>query len=214
MRLRPTGNKGPVAVSLESFARYHATESWTWERMALTRARVIAGPADLCHQVEDMIHAALTKLGDDATLVKNAREMREKLAAQFPGRNAWDLKFAAGGLVDIEFIAQAMQLRAAVDAPQILDANTIGALVRLAHAGVLDAPVVEELVAAARLQQALTQVLRIAVDGVLEPDKATPGLKLLLARAGGVQDFASLEAQLGETQSRVRKIFDEILAGT
>ncbi len=211
MRLRPTGNKGPVAVSLESFTRYHATESWTWERMALTRARIIAGPIGLAHQVEDTIHAALTKRGDDRALVRNAREMREKLAAQFPGRNAWDLKFAPGGLVDIEFIAQALQLRAAVDAPQCLDTNTISALVRLAQADVLDNTAAGELVAAARLQHALTQVLRIAVEGALDPEKATPGLKLLLARAGGTSDFPALETQLAATQSRVRQIFDEIL---
>jgi len=203
MRLRPTGNKGPVAVSLESFSRYHATESWTWERMALTRARVIAGPAALA--------ATLTKLGDDTKLVKDAREMREKLAAQFPGRNAWDLKFAPGGLVDIEFIAQALQLRAAVDAPEILDTNTIAALERLSLARVLDVLYAEDLIAAAKLQHALTQVLRIAVDGVLEPEKATPGLKALLARAGDTTDFAGLETQLAATQTRVRQIFDEIL---
>jgi glutamate-ammonia-ligase adenylyltransferase len=100
--------------------------------------------------------------------------MREKLAAQFPGRNAWDLKFAPGGLVDIEFVVQALQLRAGVDAPQCFDTNTVSALVRLATADLLDRAVAGELVAAARLQHALNQVLRIAVDGVLEPDKATP----------------------------------------
>ncbi|MGD0143783.1 MAG: bifunctional [glutamine synthetase] adenylyltransferase/[glutamine synthetase]-adenylyl-L-tyrosine phosphorylase [Rhizomicrobium sp.] len=209
MRLRPTGNKGPVAVSLESFSRYHATESWTWERMALTRARVVAGPPALAAPIDAAIRATLTKPGDG--IEKDARDMREKLAAQFPGRNAWDLKFAPGGLVDIEFIAQALQLRAAVDAPQILDTNTIAALERLAHAGVLGARHAEDLIAAAKLQHALTQVLRIAVDGVLEPEKATPGLKMLLARAGDTSDFAILEAQLADTQSRVRKIFDELL---
>jgi glutamate-ammonia-ligase adenylyltransferase len=211
MRLRPTGNKGPVAVSLESFSRYHATESWTWERMALTRARVVAGPAALATEIEDAIRATLTKLCDDAALVKDAREMREKLAAQFPGRNAWDLKFAAGGLVDIEFIVQALQLRVGADAPEILDTNTIAALERLARAGVLDTRHADDLIAAARLEQALTQVLRIAVEGPFEPEKATPGLKALLARAGSAAGFSELEAQLAATQARVRKIFDEIL---
>ena len=181
--------------------------------MALTRARVVAGPVDLSHQIEDLIHATLTKLGDYGKLVKDAREMREKLAAQFPGRSAWDLKFAAGGLVDIEFIAQALQLRAAVDAPGVLDTNTIAALVRLGNAGALDGALANELVAAARLQQALTQVLRIAVDGVLEPENATPGLKALLARAGEQTEFAALENRLAATQTRVRQIFDEILPG-
>ena len=114
MRLRPTGNKGPVAVSLESFARYHASESWTWERMALTRARVIASPGRLARQVEAEI--ARHARGDGrsrAKIIADARDMRSKLAAQFPASNRWDLKFAAGGLVDIEFIAQTLQLCAA-----------------------------------------------------------------------------------------------------
>jgi glutamate-ammonia-ligase adenylyltransferase len=95
----------------------------------------------------------------------------------------------------------------------VLDTNTITALVRLAQAGALDNELAAELVAAAKLQQALTQVLRIAVDAVLEPETATPGLKLLLARAGETPDFAALESQLAATQTRVRKIFDEILPG-
>jgi [glutamine synthetase] adenylyltransferase / [glutamine synthetase]-adenylyl-L-tyrosine phosphorylase len=213
MRLRPTGNKGPVAVSLESFARYHASESWTWERMALTRARAIAGGAELAEKVERAIRAALAKPVDRTKLLKDARDMREKLAAQFPGRNAWDLKFARGGLVDIEFVAQAIQLCEAARAPGLLDTNTIGALERLARGGVLEACHGDALVAAAKLEHSLTQVLRIAVDGTLETEKATPGLKVLLARAGSAPDFPTLEKNLAATQSGVRAIFEKILAG-
>jgi glutamate-ammonia-ligase adenylyltransferase len=198
MRLRPTGNKGPVAVSLESFRRYHETEAWTWERLALTRARAVAGDAALCAEVEGVIRAALIAKASDAKLVSDAREMREKLAAQFPGKNRWDLKYAPGGLVDIEFIAQTLQLRCG-----IFDINTIAALEKL---GGLD-----DVIAAARFQQALTQVLRIAVDGTLEPEHATPGLKALLARTGGVKDFTELEARLASHQAQARRAFDEVM---
>ncbi len=211
MRLRPTGNKGPVAVSIESFRRYHATESWTWERMALTRARVVAAPSKLKAEIEEVIRATLAKPGEGDRLVKDAREMREKLAAQFPGRNRWDLKFAPGGLVDIEFVAQALQLLHAARVPEVLDTNTIGALERLAKAGVLEPARAEALVAAAKKEQALTQVLRIALDGTLEPEKATPNLKALLARAGGAADFVALETVLAQSQAQVRRIFDELL---
>ncbi|MEJ0041030.1 MAG: hypothetical protein WDM81_01810 [Rhizomicrobium sp.] len=108
MRLRPTGNKGPVAVSLASFTRYHAEESWTWERMALTRARVVHAPSAFAAQVEATIRATLTAGSDSAKVKADARDMRDKLAAQFPGKNRWDLKFAPGGLVDIEFVAQTL----------------------------------------------------------------------------------------------------------
>ncbi|HEY0106423.1 MAG TPA: bifunctional [glutamine synthetase] adenylyltransferase/[glutamine synthetase]-adenylyl-L-tyrosine phosphorylase, partial [Rhizomicrobium sp.] len=211
MRLRPTGNKGPVAVSLDSFARYHAQESWTWERMALTRARIVQAPPGLKAKIEAVIRATLTARPDRAKIIADAREMRAKLAAQFPGKNRWDLKFAPGGLVDIEFVAQALQLLAAARHPEVLDTNTIAALRRLEAAGVLAPDRARRLVAAASLEHALTQVLRIALDGTLEPAEATPGLKALLARAGGFADFEILEAHLALLQDDVRAIFDAVL---
>ncbi len=209
MRLRPTGNKGPAAVSLQSFARYHAEESWTWERMALTRARVIAAPSGLAAHVEAVIRKTLTAPAERAKLIADARDMREKLAAQFPGKNRWDLKFAPGGLVDIEFIAQALQLCAA--SPQTLDTNTIAALQKLEAAGALSPAHAQALIAAASLEHALTQVLRIALDGTLEPDEATPGLKALLVHAAGAKDFAELEAHLAAAQANVREILTATL---
>ncbi|HEY1962424.1 MAG TPA: bifunctional [glutamine synthetase] adenylyltransferase/[glutamine synthetase]-adenylyl-L-tyrosine phosphorylase, partial [Rhizomicrobium sp.] len=89
MRLRPTGNKGPVAVSLESFARYHAQESWTWERLALTRARVISAPDDLRRSIEGVIRTTLAAPADPERLQKDVREMREMLAANYKPKSHW-----------------------------------------------------------------------------------------------------------------------------
>jgi len=211
MRLRPTGNKGPVAVSLASFMRYHAEESWTWERLALTRARVIVAPQDFAPRVEAAIRATLTTASDRAKIVTDARDMRAKLAAQFPGKNRWDLKFAPGGLVDIEFIAQTLQLCAAPNHPEVLDTNTIEALKKLEAAGILSAKRARSLTDAAPLQHALTQVLRIALDGTLDPDDATPGLKALLVRATASKNFRELEKRLAQTQTSVRAILDDVL---
>jgi glutamate-ammonia-ligase adenylyltransferase len=212
MRLRPTGNKGPVAVSLASFQRYHAAESWTWERMALTRARVVEAPAQLRTAVEGTILATLTSASDRQKIVADARDMREKLAQQFPGSNAWDLKFAPGGLVDIEFVAQTLQLCAAPSDRGVLDTNTIEALKKLEAAGALAAGDARSLIDAAALEHALTQVLRIAVDGTLEPREATPGLRALLVHAAGVADFAALETRLATAQKDVRAILKATLA--
>jgi glutamate-ammonia-ligase adenylyltransferase len=210
MRLRPTGNKGPVAVALQSFERYHAQESWTWERMALTRARVIASPPELRGRIEAAIRATLTAASDPAKVTADAQQMREKLAAQFPGRNRWDLKFAPGGLVDIEFVAQTLQLVSAARR-DVLDTNTVEALRKLAGAGVLAADDAAALIDAASLEHALTQVLRIALDETLEPGDATPGLKAMLVRAAEVVDFAALETRLAERQAAVRAVLRSIL---
>jgi len=201
MRLRPTGNKGPVAVSLESFRRYHESEAWTWERLALTRARAIAGSPELGREVEAAIRVALLAKSDDARLVTDARDMREKLAAQFPGKSRWDLKFAPGGLVDIEFIAQTLQLRRGV-----FDTNTTAALSKLGG--------FETLIEASSFQHALMQVLRIAVDGTLDPAQATPGLKSLLARTGGAQNFTELEARLAELQTKTHAVFEDVMGSS
>lgn len=213
MRLRPTGNKGPVAVSLESFTVYHASESWTWEHMALTRARLVAGPPELRERVEDAIRRRLTEPRAAEAIIADARDMREKMAATFPGANVWDLKHAPGGLVDIEFIAQSFQLVHAQSRPAVLDTNTIAALHKLKAAGFLSPQDGDALIASARLQHALTQVLRIALDETPKIEEATQGLKALLTRAVETGSFAQTQALLAKTQAQTRSIFNRLLAG-
>jgi len=212
MRLRPTGNKGPVAVSLESFAAYHASESWTWEHMALTRGRLVAGPEVLQARVAAEIRRRLTEPREAAVIIGDARDMREKMALTFPGANPWDLKYAPGGLVDIEFIVQAFQLVHAPQRPSVLDTNTIGALLMLKGAGFLDAADADVLLASARLQHALTQVLRIALDETPKIEEATPGLKTLLTRAAEAGSFADTQARLAELQAKTRAIFNRVMS--
>jgi glutamate-ammonia-ligase adenylyltransferase len=212
MRLRPTGNKGPVAVSLQSFTEYHARESWTWEHMALTRARLIAGPPPLQEKVAGEIRKRLTQLREASAIIADARQMRIRMAETFPGRNPWDLKYAPGGLVDIEFVAQTLQLVHAPGLPEILDTNTVAALEKLRNAGLLSLPDAEVLIAAADLQHALTQVLRIALDETPVIEDATPGLKALLTRAAGASSFAQAHARLIDLQGATRRIFNRLLA--
>jgi glutamate-ammonia-ligase adenylyltransferase len=212
MRLRPSGNKGPAAVSLKTFADYHARESWTWEHLALTRARLVAGPESLRARVEAEVVARLTTPREPARILADAREMRAKIAAQYPGHNRWDLKYVPGGLIDIEFLAQSLQLVHAPAHPEILDTNTVAALEKIAAAGLLGDTGARLLVEAAALQQALTQIVRIALDGMLEADQASAGLKTLLARAGGAADFTVLEQDLFARQEAVRGAFNRLMA--
>jgi glutamate-ammonia-ligase adenylyltransferase len=213
MRLRPTGNKGPVAVSLESFAHYHASESWTWEHMALTRARLVAGPKELRDKVAAEIRRRLTHPRPAGDILYDARQMRARMAETFPGKNPFDLKYAPGGLVDIEFIAQALQLVHAQDAPEILETNTVAALHKLNEAGFLKDEDTATLVASAQLQHALTQALRIAVDETPNIEEATAGLKALLARAAEMGSFAQTQARLAALQRDTRALFVKLLGG-
>jgi glutamate-ammonia-ligase adenylyltransferase len=211
MRLRPTGNKGPVAVSLKSFADYHATESWTWEHMALTRARLVAGPHVLRARVESEIRRRLTRSREAAAIISDAYNMRLRMAETFPGRHVWDLKYAPGGLVDIEFIVQTMQLVHGPARPDVLDTNTIAALEKLGVADFIAPADAGVLIEAARLQHALTQVLRIALDETPNVEDATPGLKALLTRAAEAASFAQAQMKLARLQTETREIFIRIM---
>ena len=207
MRLRPSGNKGPAAVSLESFAQYHERESWTWERMALTRARVICGSAQLKTRIESVIDRTVAAHSKERNVRGDARKMRDRLESQFPGRSHWDLKFTRGGLVDIEFIAQTLQL----GRDGLRRCQTLEAIEAAAGAGVLSQADALSLIDAASAQLALSQVLRIALEEPFQAEGATPGLKTLLTRTGAATSFEELEMRLSSLQSRVREIFEKIL---
>ena len=135
MRLRPSGKAGPIAVSASTFARYQRDEAWVWEQMALTRARVVAGPPALAHEIDCIIRSVLTRPRDADALVVEVADMRARMASELTSRSIWEVKHHRGGLVDIEFIAQYLQLLHAHAAPDVLSTNTREALVRLCGAG-------------------------------------------------------------------------------
>jgi len=211
MRLRPSGQKGPVATQLSSFIHYQANEAWTWEHMALTRARVISGPPALRAAVERAIRDVLVKPRDRAKTAADVRDMRARIEKEKGTRDAWELKQVRGGLVDLEFIAQFVQLVNAEAHPHVLSQNTVAALTRLGEAGLLPPAAAEALLPAARLLNNLTQVLRLCLDGPFEPAKAPDGLKALLARAGEAPDFRHLEADLTAREGEVAALFEQLI---
>ena len=212
MRLRPSGQKGPVATHLQGFIEYHERESWTWEHMALSRARVITGPPQLRAEVEHAIEAVLTQQRDKARTVQDVRDMRQLIFKEKGSEDLWELKQVRGGLIDLEFIAQHLQLVHAARYPKVLDTNTISALSKLRDAGLLSPAAADALIPAARLYQAVTQVLRLCLDGPFRPDAAPDGLKMLLARAGGEPDLDRLSSVLKDAQQGVAELFEELVA--
>jgi len=211
MRLRPSGRSGPVATSLASFENYQQNEAWTWEQLALTRARVVSASPAFAKRIESAIRTALCRPRDRALIAGDVTEMRQAIATEKGDADRWNLKYAAGGLVDIEFIAQFLQLVHAAETPDILDTATAGALDKAWQLGLLAAEDAEVLRHAARLYHSLTQVLRVCLPEDFDPAKARPELLGLLTRAADVPNFAALEAHLADTQERVRASFVRII---
>ena len=194
MRLRPSGRQGPVAVSISSFEKYQLGEAWVWEHMALTRARVLAGPPELRERIEAIASEALAGRIGATDVMDEARTMRARLieANAAERDNPWSLKHAAGGLMEIEFLAQTGALLHGLS-----DARRPAiALPTLAGTGWLSADAAQSLAAAARLLSALQHVERVALDAPLAPDAIGPELRQVLARAAEVEDFAQLSARL------------------
>jgi glutamate-ammonia-ligase adenylyltransferase len=212
MRLRPSGRSGPLATRLSGFEGYQENEAWTWEHMALTRGRVVAttSPA-FAGRVEAVIRKVLCRERDAATVAADVVEMRGAIAKEKGDADAWDLKYVAGGLVDIEFIAQYIELVHAAATPEILDTSTARTLEKAARLGVLAPEDAAVLRPAVRLFHDLTQVLRLCLPGAFDPKSVGAGILTLLARAADLPDFAALQAHVEETQRQVRECFVRIL---
>ncbi|UGV26138.1 bifunctional [glutamine synthetase] adenylyltransferase/[glutamine synthetase]-adenylyl-L-tyrosine phosphorylase [Rhodopseudomonas boonkerdii] len=213
MRLRPSGRSGPLASRIDSFSEYQQNEAWTWEHMALTRARVISASPAFRERVEAAIRDVLTRPREHGIIANDVAEMRQAIAEEKGEDDIWDLKYAAGGMVDIEFIAQYLQLVHAAEKPAILNVNTQQVLENAARLGVLQTEHFDVLRRAVRLFNDLTQILRLCVSEGFKPESAGADLLRLLARVSNEPDFSSLEARVREIQQDVRQVFRQIVGG-
>jgi glutamate-ammonia-ligase adenylyltransferase len=169
-RLRPSGNKGPLVSSRAAFSRYHAESSQLWERQALIKARAIAGDATLMAEVDAIIERFVyaRPLRDDE--IAEIHRLRMRMERELAGdeRRGFNIKTGRGGLVDIEFLTQMLQLKHGTDVPAVRRRATRHALAELAAAGVVapeDAAALEESYAFLRR---LTNRLRIERDQPVE----------------------------------------------
>jgi len=210
-RLRPSGNAGPLATSLGAFVAYQTKDAWTWEHMALTRARAIAGDPSLIAEVEATIGSVLSVPRDLTRIRRDVLDMRALLQAEKKADGPWDLKQAPGGLVDIEFVAQFLELVHGAEHPQIVNVETEAALAAAARLGLLPAAEARTLLQALSLYQRVTQILRLCVTGPFKAEEAPRGLLNLLARSGDLPDFPTLDAHLRTTQSEVRQAFERVI---
>jgi glutamate-ammonia-ligase adenylyltransferase len=210
MRLRPSGRKGPVATQLSAFAAYQESEAETWERMSLTRARVLTGAASLAVQVEAVIEEALRRSADPDP-AKDVREMRVLIAEEKGESDRWDLKLARGGLLDVEFVAQYLILRHHRDAPTVRGPETAQALTAAREGGVLEADDAQTLISAHRLFSAVSQLIRVSVEGKFDPQRISIGVKRRIAAATGAPDISALAADLDVWRAQARAVYEKTL---
>lgn len=210
MRLRPSGNKGPVAVSLPAFRRYHAESAWTWERMALTRARVIAGPASLRTATEAAICIALAEAGAPERIRADAAAMRARMQRDLPPTGPWDVKLRPGGQIDVEFITQTLQLIHGREMPALYHPTTRTALANLAAAGHMRAHDASLLIRADHTWRTVQGMLRVTL-GRTHPDVLPEASIGPLLRASDVPDLGALRTVLDQLAAQVRVAFRRII---
>ena len=204
-RLRPSGNKGPLATSFRGFCKYQREEAWTWEHMALTRARPVAGDAALCAAIRAEVDAILALPHDGANVAKDMKEMRALIEQEKPGKSIWDLKLAAGGVIDLEFIAQFARLTGLTDAaPGETSPHYI--LVGL-NKDKIEPQVKDELLQALKLYTELAQVIRLCASGNFDPQAAPAGFVERMCAAVDFPDVKTLAAHLKNTEQTVRGHF-------
>ncbi|EJF85733.1 bifunctional [glutamine synthetase] adenylyltransferase/[glutamine synthetase]-adenylyl-L-tyrosine phosphorylase [Candidatus Bartonella washoeensis] len=208
LRLRPLGNKGPVAVSFQFFRKYYRKEAWIWEHLALTRARGVAGDSDFLQKLENEVCAIIAFSRDKKSVVKAVRDMRTLIEKEKPPKNQWDLKTMLGGIMDLEFIAQFAVVTHVIEFQ--IGATTADILAHLPNS-FLNQSFVSDLCRAYSLYTNLSQITRLCLNDALNPHDMPLGLSDLLLTSAGEPDLPRIEKLIEETGQSVRSIFTQVM---
>ena len=215
-RLRPSGNSDPLVTSLDRFVSYQRTEADLWERQALLRARVVYGQPSLRSRIEQVVTECLYTRGlDDAGLLEIV-DLRARVERELAHENdvRFNIKTGRGGLVDIEFMVQALQLRYGRDCPEIRKRATLEAIRAAGAAGFLERSDAESLAADYRFLRRLEARMRLERDRPVEELEADPQrIRPLAKRMGFAGEHAGeqLVARYRAVRERVRGIYERYL---
>jgi glutamate-ammonia-ligase adenylyltransferase len=205
LRLRPSGNKGPVATRLSAFERYQAEEAWTWEHMAMTRGRIVAGNQRIAKRATLALDAVIAAPRDARKLSADISEMRAMIEQEKLPKGPFDFKLMPGGLIDLEFIAQGIVLSGKFTGPRSTSTETVLDAISDAR---LTASQGKLLVDAHRLFSSMTQILRLCLNTDLEGEELEETLLDIMRRAADMPDAKTLKAHVENTAGQVRDIFD------
>ncbi|MEJ6402272.1 glutamine-synthetase adenylyltransferase [Yoonia sp. 2307UL14-13] len=209
MRLRPSGRQGPVATSLDAFRTYQQDEAWTWEHLALTRARAIAGEMTIGEEIEAFREPLLAHKGQGATVLQDVADMRARIAEEKAPQGNWDAKIGPGRLQDTELFSQSVALRAgcaARDPAAQLDAG-------VAH-GWISAADADAVRRAGRLFWRVQAAARLLTGGPVDPDALGEGGRRFLLRETGFETMDALLAAMQEVAQAAQAVIAERLKGT
>ncbi|NEX47203.1 glutamine-synthetase adenylyltransferase [Pseudotabrizicola algicola] len=207
MRLRPSGRQGPVATGWQSFTSYQEAEAWTWEHLALTRARVLAGDAALAAEVEAFRRDLLARKGQGATVRADVAAMRGRLQAAKPAKGSWEAKNGPGRLMDVELCAQMIALvsgSAARGVERQVAAGTAAGVSPSDQTALLDAY---------RLLWRLQCGTRLLTEGPLEMESLGIGGRAFLLRETGEASAEALTARLEAVTGRAERVIAAMMGG-
>jgi glutamate-ammonia-ligase adenylyltransferase len=213
LRLRPDGGKGPVASQVDGFFNYQYKEADLWEHMALTRARPIAGDQALCARVSKELTKLLTMRRDPKEVFRQAREMRGTIADVKGSDNPWDLKLAAGGIVDLDFLAQAFILAYAYKYPKLVGLGTEDVFSEAARLKLLGQEDANALILAGQTFNNLQQWQRTILSGAFDPKAVPDTITAQFANLCGLPNAKALLAHLKELQKTTFETVDKISLG-
>ena len=198
-RLRPQGAQGPLAVTLEAFAKYQREAAWSWEHMALTRARVMVGSEGARDKLSAIIETVLTRAREPDKLREAVLKMRGEMAQHKPAKGQLDVKLLRGGLVDLEFAVHFLQLRDGI----ALQPDLSEAIDELVAAGYLPG---ETIAAHDLMARALVAGRLLAPDLSEEPPKSAASA---LANACQCETYPALLRSLSEARQCVAAIWKQ-----
>lgn len=206
MRLRPSGTQGPVATSIASFKDYQENQAWTWEHLALTRARPVAGVSDLMEEVEDFRKALIAKPSAEDKVRSDLLEMRTRIADAKAPDGQWEAKIGAGRLQDIELIAQAAVLLAGGATRDVAESLRSG--VSIGWFSQEDCKTLSESYA---LHRTLQMATRLLGEKALDPDTIGAGGAAFILRETGEESFDALLTSLDEIAKRAGETIENVL---
>ncbi|MCA8928971.1 MAG: bifunctional [glutamine synthetase] adenylyltransferase/[glutamine synthetase]-adenylyl-L-tyrosine phosphorylase [Alphaproteobacteria bacterium] len=214
LRLRPDGDKGPLSPSLEGFETYLRNDAWTWEHLALVRARAVCGSAALRGRFEAVRREVLARPRETADLAGQVDHMRNRMAATFKGQSPWDVKHRRGGLVDTGFLAQFLVLAHAAAVPDLLDPrDTAGIAAAAARAGIVPPDCAEALADAEAFWLGLQTLMRLTgADGAPERLER-PAVQAVIAQGLGLPDLARVEADANHHAEAVMRLYRSLIGG-
>lgn len=210
-RLRPSGKDGALAVSVAAFDKYFAELAWTFELMALTRARVLSGTTEMRDTVTRMIFNHLTRPRDIPRIAADVLDIRNRVDKEFGTKNPWNLKYVRGGLMDLDFLSQYFILCHAAIHPGIIHPSAGDVFRYMQERKLLEDAVAQTLIDAHTFLNSLFTLLRLCGGSELDEVTAVPGLKAMIAGSMKMPHFGEVRLKLHATLAEVQQQFKAFL---